>query len=722
MSKLTVGCTVLALSAGGVAGVVLPVENFSFEAPGTVKQTDWEGIPGWSSDSPARDSGVETGQGGTDGVWTGFLWSDDPPVWNLTPHVIAAGKSYRLAIDARTTGGSGALRIRLFYVQDARQTLATADVIPQSGMQTYSLQFRADAVPAGIGKQIGIELENVGSGWVGVDHVRLSSVDPSSVWEGGFGSIDVRYAQDAYPGVSGTTNWSAAAWRGERVCAQLVIWAERGVSNVTCRATDLDNGYGGVIGATNLRPQFVSYVLTDNGAGGCGAPPASPVLRMPDVLETDSQRDLAGGTAQPVWLSIDVPADADPGLYQGQLSVSSPGNDRLEFPLRLEVLANTLPAPEDWTFHLDLWQNPWAVARYHGMTPWSQGHLDRLVPLLTLLKDAGQKVITTTLVNAPWGGQTYDAYGTMIEWTRQANGTWSYDYTRFDQYVNLCDSIGIREQINGYSMAAWGNIYQYFDEASGEYQTVTAAPGTAAYTEHWTPFLQDFRAHLLAKGWAGRTKIAMDERSQGEMQAVVSLVKTHAPELGISLAGHYFASLDPEIDDWCPWAPDVDPALAETRTRNGQITTFYTMCGQVANGPNNFVFSPPAEQAWDGWYAAAKGLNGFLRWAYCSWVADPLVDVRHTAFQGGDCFQVYPGPRSSIRFERLRDGIEDYEKIAILKGQLSSGNLRKLETTLATIAYPQPGAAQVIRNARAVLDTLSRTVDASDAVAAPARP
>ena len=27
---------------------------------------------------------------------------------------------------------------------------------------------------------------------------------------------------------------------------------------------------------------------------------------------------------------------------------------------------------------------------------------------------------------------------------------------------------------------------------------------------------------------------------------------------------------------------------------------------------------------------------------------------------------IYPGPRSSIRFERLREGIQDYEKIHIL--------------------------------------------------------
>jgi hypothetical protein len=33
----------------------------------------------------------------------------------------------------------------------------------------------------------------------------------------------------------------------------------------------------------------------------------------------------------------------------------------------------------------------------------------------------------------------------------------------------------------------------------------------------------------------------------------------------------------------------------------------------------------------------------------------------------GDCFIVYPGGNSCIRFEKLREGIVDYEKIRILR-------------------------------------------------------
>jgi hypothetical protein len=68
-----------------------------------------------------------------------------------------------------------------------------------------------------------------------------------------------------------------------------------------------------------------------------------------------------------------------------------------------------------------------------------------------------------------------------------------------------------------------------------------------------------------------------------------------------------------------------------------------------------------------GIYSAAKGMDGYLRWAYNSWPANPLTDSRFTAWPAGDTFQVYPGPLTSIRFEKLIEGIQNYEKIQILR-------------------------------------------------------
>jgi hypothetical protein len=54
-----------------------------------------------------------------------------------------------------------------------------------------------------------------------------------------------------------------------------------------------------------------------------------------------------------------------------------------------------------------------------------------------------------------------------------------------------------------------------------------------------------------------------------------------------------------------------------------------------------------------------------LRWAYDSWTSDVSRDARHVYWGAGDAFMVYPSG-SSIRFEKMREGIVDFEKMNIL--------------------------------------------------------
>jgi hypothetical protein len=100
---------------------------------------------------------------------------------------------------------------------------------------------------------------------------------------------------------------------------------------------------------------------------------------------------------------------------------------------------------------------------------------------------------------------------------------------------------------------------------------------------------------------------------------------------------------------------------------------------------NTFTCSPPAEAEWLPLFAAANGFDGLLRWAYHSWVENPLVSTDFTSWQSGDCFLVYPGDRSSLRFERLRDGIESFEKIRLLRGHAAKSSNPALAAKLAEL-------------------------------------
>ena len=84
-----------------------------------------------------------------------------------------------------------------------------------------------------------------------------------------------------------------------------------------------------------------------------------------------------------------------------------------------------------------------------------------------------------------------------------------------------------------------------------------------------------------------------------------------------------------------------------------------------------------------GLFAAAGGYDGMLRWAGFNWQRDPLFDSAFGGLPAGDTFLIYPGARASTRWERLRDGIEDFEKIRLLR---SIGAMTpELENALAEI-------------------------------------
>jgi len=182
----------------------------------------------------------------------------------------------------------------------------------------------------------------------------------------------------------------------------------------------------------------------------------------------------------------------------------------------------------------------------------------------------------------------------------------------------------------------------------------------------------DFKTHLDEKGWLEITTLALDEREEEEMTNLFEFLKQTAPELKISMAGFYYEDINPSIYDFSSnWrhTDRVSETAIESRRNSGLKTTYYVACGIPE--PNNFTFSPPAESCYEGWFAAAAGFDGFLRWAYNSWPEDPTIDSRYTKWPSGDTYLVYPGALSSVRFERLREGIQDYEKIRILREELA---------------------------------------------------
>ena len=525
-----------------------------------------------------------------------------------------------------------------------------------------------------------------------------------------WGTTDKRYARSVVP-CAAESECRLTAWRGERVSAQLVLWSVDSVGGVECRIGKFRSD-GACLPAGIAQARFVRYVLTDTFGPGCGHRKDGdfPVSLAADMLDTLGRFDMDARTARPVWLTVSVPDDAPAGVYRSCVEVTGCGVKSLELPLELRVQERRLPRPAEWSYHLDLWQHPAAAARVMGLALWSDAHFDALRPLVRMLADAGQKVVTATLNKDPWNHQCFDAYEDMIRWTKRADGTWVYDYSLFDRWVGLCAGEGIDRQINCYSMLPWNNELNYYDAAADRIVEVRANPGTPEFEAMWGPFLRDFEAHLDAKGWLGKCCVAMDERSPEVMAAATALLKEVAPELGIALAdNHKIFKQYPYIKDMCAsiFGPIEQTDIVQRRSQ-GLTTTFYVCCS--SGFPNTYTSSGPAEATYLSWYAAAEDYDGFLRWAYNSWVEDPIRDSRFRKWAAGDTYIVYPEGRSSIRFERLIEGVQDWEKIRILQAE-SAGDAAKQQTLLDLLEpfrspIPFDGWEQTLRDARATLNTL----------------
>ena len=463
--------------------------------------------------------------------------------------------------------------------------------------------------------------------------------------------------------------FEVTAWRGETVAARVPDFAELG------KAPDGIKVRFGVLESVKYAPTVESLQR----------------LEVYDRVKWNSDDD------GPRVVEVSVPADAKPGVYSCGM-------------MNIRVVDRVLPPAKEWKYFLDLWQHPWAVSRYHDVKPFSKKHYAKMRPVYELLASAGQKTITTTILPEAWDHQCYDAYGTMIGRVKREDGTWQFDYSVFDEYVEFCRGCGLGPAICCYTLCPWGYVVRW-QNAKGETESCVAKPGTKEFEDYWGVFLQAFATHLKQKGWFEQTYISMDERSVEDVKLIGEFVQKHAPGLRISMAGNQLPSqYGVTIDDFCMILSDKINAdylkEAAERRAKGMVTTYYVCCWPLY--PNTFMSSGPGEAFWLGAYPAMIGLDGFLRWAWNSWPKDPKKDATYWAWTAGDTFLCYPDGEPSWRFMELRNGIAAAEKVRLLKEQ----GLFKEELAKVAALYKQDEAtankSNFVKIRQATLDVVNK--------------
>jgi hypothetical protein len=525
---------------------------------------------------------------------------------------------------------------------------------------------------------------------------------------------------------------NAHAWRGERVNWQILLRAGDEPVRAEVAASDLTSA-NGKLPAKLVRLDFLKFIRMNTRDRHAADP--TFVEMVPDMLNGPGPVEVAANQLQPLWVGVDIPRDAMPGVYRGDISVKM--NDAsLVFPFAIKVLPVTVPEVKDWTFDVNFWMHPQATAHYyagckfHGQdeTKWTHGgcaelmwsdrHLALYKPTLELLRDAGQKTITVNLVKDPWRSsyllkseqhQTNYPYDEMIRWRRKADGSYLFDFSAFEKFVKFCMDLGIDRRIECFSMLPWVSgkfsAITCDDEAAGK-EIIHRFASWEEYDQTWSAFMREFVPLLVRNGWFEKTIIGADERGLGNMahvQKVLEDFKHQGKPLRISAAANRTHPFDDSLDSISmhggikmvvndKWSEKQFADWAEARRAKGLHSTWYTCTGTY---PGNFGNSRPAESLFIGWYSARLKADGYLRWAVDSWNDTPTETTDHKVYETGDTFQLYPGDRdakepftrSSVRFELFRQGVVDHEKIQVLKAK-SPQSRQAIEAMLEKVSRP----------------------------------
>src|SRR4051812_5850980 len=181
-----------------------------------------------------------------------------------------------------------------------------------------------------------------------------------------FGSEEELYFRKEVPAITNDAAvWQSTGWKGERLNTQVVVWSADTLQQVRFTLHDLTNEHGRSLSKENIQLHKVCYVLSNFPYGSnepdCNGTPYKNGFLMPDRFEAFDRFDVPGKTVRPVWLSLNIPADAAPGTYTGTIEVNAK-NAHAVLNIKVKVQNQTLPRPHDWHYRLDLWQNPWVIA------------------------------------------------------------------------------------------------------------------------------------------------------------------------------------------------------------------------------------------------------------------------------------------------------------------------------------------------------------------------
>ncbi len=445
--------------------------------------------------------------------------------------------------------------------------------------------------------------------------------------------------------------------RNQTVGAQVVLrsaGAPDKVTSVTCTS---------LVGAKGTKPvnsSAFSYAFIEyhHIAKNSSQTPPEELARkapadFPDAFLEGGALMLPADTNQPVWVEFNVPRDAAPGLYTGKIIIKLQ-QSTLTVPVQLHVYDFMFPS--DTRLMVTLWTDHEALPARFNLPFGSEGHWKLLANTAKIMRRHHQNVIFT-----PWR---------LIKAVRTSGGL-QFDYAQFDRWVETFLKEGFKRielyHLGGRENGQWDD--KNFTAYRLECKDAITGQVSGLQLEDWLPALQ---RHLELKGWLSRTlaHIAdepisvnfeswklLSERVHKCAPRLKRIDAIHVPELK-----GYLEVMVPQLNYLEQWRDRYEDAH-----KSGAEIWYYTAWVPQGHFPNRLLDYPLIKTRILFWMNYFGDTTGFLHWGFNFW-SQPIDQQ----LAPGDNWVVWIGDksvRSGLRYEAMREGIEDYEYLKTLENR-----------------------------------------------------
>lgn len=458
---------------------------------------------------------------------------------------------------------------------------------------------------------------------------------------------------------TGTIHMEAAA--NEYEPAQLAVRSSSPLKGLRTTCAPLTSEDGKSVPSEAITAHFLGYLpIEHNTAHAESVWLRKAPCEIPDFLLEAPTMDLAAETTQPVWITVRVPKGTSPGVYQGAVSVSAEGFEAT-VPVELSVFAFELP--EKRHLFVTHWFRPSRIADYHGVEPWSEPFWEILAKYAENLAAHRQNVI-----QVPWN---------LIEVTREADGALTYDYSRFDRYIEVFEKAGAADMIElthvgHFGEGGWSGSEIVLGRLSAT-DAQTKERISLDFDEGLKPFLGALERHLEETGRLKKSAIHVaDEPSINNVESfrkVSAKVREAAPGLR-RMDAIETIDFTGALEIWIPKLSHYERWRDAYEERRGDNQFwFYICCHPVGpHYPNRFVDLPLSNVRVLHWINFEAELKGYLHWALFPYSGDPFAaPPKH--WSPGDDRILYPGkngPMNGLRWEMQRESLEDFEYLHLL--------------------------------------------------------